>query len=65
MARRTLKIEALDVKKALKKYPFAAKQADRTCLLSKWGVTAVRLHQHSIRLERQMVNLSKGCSPIA
>ena len=61
---RVLKIETLDVEIALKKYSFAAEQADLTGLAAKWGVTEVRcivLDKHSIRLAREIVNLSKGC----
>ena len=60
---RVLKIETLDVEIALKKYSFAAEQADLTGLAAKWGVTEVRcivLDKHSIRLAREIVNLSKG-----
>ena len=61
---RVLRIETLDVEKAREKYPFAAEQSDLTGLAAKWGETAVRcivLDKHSIRLAREIVNLSKGC----
>jgi hypothetical protein len=61
---RVLKIETLDVEITLKMYPFAAEQADLTGLAAKWEVTEVHciiLDKHSIRLAREIVNLSKGC----
>ena len=61
---RVLKIETLDVEIARKKYPFAAEQAGLTDLAAKWGVNEMRcivLDKHSIRLAREIVNISKGC----
>jgi hypothetical protein len=61
---RVLKIEALYVEIARKKYPFAAEHAGLTGLTAKWGVTEVRCivrDKHSIRLAREIVNISKSC----